>query len=448
MKIALIGAPNVGKSTLFNRLVGRRVALTHSQPGMTRDRLEGKTSIYDLEFDLVDTAGIDTCSPSDLAKEMNEQSFKAIQLSDMIFFMVDENMAVNKDLANFIRRSLKKTCQKPVTVLVNKIDRNKGEWPDFLCLGFGEPVYISAEHNLGIPDLYHRISSVYSRRLFSSKETCDQNKTTKIAFVGRPNAGKSSLINAIIGDYRLIASQKAGTTHDAVEVDWLYKERRFVLIDTAGQRKRSKVVENQEFLYVNSAVKTSASADVFVLVVDALCPLEKQDLTIAEQATKKGKPVIVAINKWDLVKNPLAAMDDIKYQVSHTLPIIGDASIVPVSATRSHNLNKLIDVCISVYNRMGAKIETSRLNKWLKRAMEEKSPPLFKGKEVKIKYIVQVSVNPLRFVLFTNTQTLLKSYERYLLNNLRDAFSLWGGPIAFQYRKEDNPYKKHESSQS
>ncbi|MDR1031837.1 MAG: ribosome biogenesis GTPase Der [Holosporales bacterium] len=444
MKIALIGAPNVGKSTLFNRLAGRRIALTHSQPGMTRDWLESHASIYDLKFDLIDTAGIDPQAVSDLAKEMNAQSLRAIQAAEIIFFMIDENIVVHKDLANFIRASFKKTGQKQVLLLMNKIDRNH-EVLDCQCLGFGDPIGISAEHNIGISDIYYRLLDIWPEgekalNCDTSSKLKSQNKI-KIVFVGRPNAGKSSLINATVGGCRLITSKDAGTTHDAVAVDWLYKGRNLVLTDTAGQRKRSKVVEHQEFLYVNSANKASTFADVVVLVVDALYPLEKQDLTIARHAYESGKPVAIALNKWDLVKNQKAVMEETKYQVSHALSQLGgEASIIPVSAVKSQNLNKLIDYCIDVYGKMGTEISTSKLNQWLKQALEEKAPPLFKQREVRIKYITQIGTHPLKFVLFANTSVLLKSYERYLLNSLRQAFSLWGGPLVFQYRKEENPY--------
>ncbi len=460
MKLALIGAPNVGKSTLFNKLVGRRIAITHDVAGMTRDRLEHRASFRDIDFSIIDTAGVTTRPENDIALEMNNQSYNAIKSSDAILFVVDNNFVVNVEIAEFIRGVFKKLGQKPVILLANKCDSYKNQFIDHDKLGFGKPILVSGEHNIGFEKLYvalkgleagfHEQNPLVSKQVLEkldaeqSPESQTNNapitRPIKLAFIGRPNAGKSTILNALIGEKRLITSNEAGTTRDAISIPWHHRGTDFILIDTAGQRKRTKVKDNQEFLSVNSANRAIKSSDVAILIVDATAPLERQDLNVAKLAGDIYKPIVIALNKWDLIKDKKAVLDEVKYQLGHCMSQIGGVSFLPVSGVKNLNLTKIIDASITAYNTSNIKIETSKLNRWLRCAIEEKAIPVCNGMEVKVKYMTQTGTSPLKFVLFCNVSRLIQSYERYLLNSLRKNFGLLGVPIVLECKKSDNPY--------
>lgn len=458
MKIALIGRPNVGKSTLFNKLIGKRVALVHDMPGVTRDRRFLAASLFDLEFDVFDTPGVIPSAVSrknregsnasggaiisdDLAKFTNEQSFEALKESDLLFFVIDAKDGVteyDKDIASWIRKSFKKAGCKPVVVIKNKIDANHA-FEDTSILGFDESIDISAEHNLGFDEIYHVLKKF---DFGESPKDAKMDDEIKIAIIGRPNVGKSTLINSIIGMNRLVTSDLAGTTRDSISVNWTYKNKKFTLIDTAGQRRRSKVNEKIEFFSVADAWKNIKQANVALVVLDISSPLDNQDITIARKAYLEGKIVIFVLNKSDLVVDAERVLEQIKERLRYEFAQVADVECVLASGKDKLGLARIFNVTLKLYENWNKRISTSALNKWLQDAIAKNHPPLANGLPIKIKYASQVASRPPTFVLFANRVSKLPvSYERYLLNDLRRAFEFKGVPLRLSLKEPKNPYK-------
>jgi GTP-binding protein len=428
MKIALIGRPNVGKSTLFNRLIRQRSAIVGEIPGITRDRKSMITDLYGLEFELIDTPGVDPASQNVLAISMNEQSLCAIRECNLVFFIIDVMDGVteyDKIIASWIRSSFKKVGNRNILLIKNKAEGRKEVYNSEI-LGFGEGVSISAEHNLGINNIYDELLKYNCKDVFQKSE----DKHIKIAIVGRPNVGKSTLINAIIEEDRLLTGEQAGITRDAISIKWTFKNRKFMLIDTAGQRRQSKAQGKIEYVSIMDAWKHIRLSNIVVVVVDIQNPFEKQDLLIAQKAYDEGKTVIFAINKSDIVGNPQEILKSIEERAVKEFAQLPGVACLLVSAKEKKGLARIFNVAIKLFDKCHEKIPTHVLNKWLQAVVTHKAPSLIKKLPVRLKYISQTNTNPPTFTIFSNrVEGFQKSYERYLLNNLRKSFGFEGVPL-------------------
>ncbi len=445
MKISIIGRPNVGKSTLFNRLAGSKLAIVGDMPGVTRDRKYASANLFGLNLQILDTPGVDPFSKNNsLAEGMNNQSFAAIKEADVVLFMVDAVDGIteyDKAIAEWVRSALKKTGNRPIILVKNKCEGKIVE-DNFQSLGFGEGIAISAEHNLGIDELYEAICSFEIDGDDSEQnESPSTDTAVKIAIVGRPNVGKSTMINAIISEDRLLTGDQAGITRDAISVDYIFKGRKFSIIDTAGQRKKSKVNEKIEETAVLDAWRYIKQANVVVVVMDIKNPFEKQDVTIARKAFDEGKVVIFAINKSDTVENPEKVAKEIEERAMKEFAQLPGAKCLLVSAKEKKGLARIFNVALELVDKWSVRISTAQLNKWFSTAIAKNPPPLVNGLPIKLKYISQTNTKPPTFVIFANrAEHLPKSYERYLLNQLRKSFKLAGIPLRLFVRQRENPH--------
>lgn len=440
MKIALIGRPNVGKSTLFNRLVGQKNAIVGDMPGITRDRKIIGADFFGIRVQVIDTPGVDTFSKDDLAKSMNLQSFAALSESDVVFFVIDAIEGVteyDKSVATWLRKSFKQCGNRPVVVIKNKCEKPSTQ-VDVARLGFGEGVAISAEHNLGFDGLLNAISDFD----FPEEEILGEEEIPlKVAIVGRPNVGKSTLINAIIGENRLLTGDKAGITRDSITLNWNYRGRKISLIDTAGQRKKSKIQEKIENVSVYDAWRYVKQSHVVVLVMDIRHPLEKQDITIARKAFDEGKIIIFALNKSDIVPNAEEIQKDVERRAKYEFSQLLGVPCLLVSAKEKLGLSRIFNKAFELYDKWNIRIPTSALNKWFQWAVEKNHPPLVNGMPIKLKYISQTNTRPPTFAVLANrSEHLPASYEKYLLNNLRKSFDFDGIPLRIFIRQRKNPY--------
>ncbi len=442
MKIALIGRPNVGKSTLFNRLVGQRNAIVGDMPGVTRDRKAVDADFFGIHIKVIDTPGVDTFSKDELAKSMNLQSVSAIDESDVVFFVIDVLEGVteyDRAIADWLRKSFKKSGNRPVVVIKNKNEKTSIHC-DVRQLGFGEGVAVSAEHNLGFDEIFNVINGFDFPEEEEMKST---ENTLKVAIVGRPNVGKSTLINAIIGENRLLTGDKAGITRDSISLNWKYRGREISLIDTAGQRKKSKVQDKIENVSVFDAWRYVKQSHVVVLLMDIRQPLEKQDIVIARKAFDEGKIIIFALNKSDSVPNAQEIQKDIERKIKNELSQLSSVPCLLVSAKEKLGLSRIFNKAFELYDKWNVRISTSTLNKWFQWAVEQNHPPLVNGMPIKLKYISQTNIKPPTFAVFANrSEHLPVSYERYLLNNLRKSFGFDGIPLRIFVRQRENPYNK------
>ncbi len=453
-KIAIIGRPNVGKSTLFNRFVGRRIALVHDQPGMTRDRREANAELYDLKFKIVDTAGLADPDSSTLTEAMRQQTLVAIRQADVVLFVVDGRQGCtpyDRDLANLLRKE-----NKPIVVLANKCEGRHGEigLAEAAALGLGEVIPISAEHGLGMSDLYQALIPYFADEMAEDGSTSDEDEgldeirvknkaPIKLAIVGRPNVGKSTLINKLIGEERLLTADMPGVTRDAISLDWIYQGQAFELIDTAGMRRRGKITAAAEKLANVDTQKAIQFAEVVILIIDATAPFEKQDLSIAYDIVNEGRALIVALNKWDLVKDKQALQNHISDVLETQLTQVRGIPCLPISAKEGKNLAKMMDAVMSIYQTWNRRLTTSQLNRWLEYVTEAHPAPMVAGRRIRLKYMTQVKTRPPTFALFsTKSDQLPESYTRYLVNQLRKDFKFDGVPIRIQVRATKNPYAK------
>lgn len=467
-KIAIIGRPNVGKSTLFNRLVGRRVALVHDQPGMTRDRREEQATLYGLTFLLTDTAGLADPDDSTLTKAMYEQTMRAVEDATLVLFVIDAREGCtpfDRDLANILRKA-----NKPILVIANKAEGRYEQLgiAEGTGLALGEVIPISSEHGLGMGDMYQALCPYFADEVEEDDENTNEvdedeetfvtdseeklalengkkstipAKPIQLAVVGRPNVGKSTLINRLIGEERLLTADMPGVTRDAISIQWSYKETAIKLIDTAGIRRRSKVTSSAEKLAILDTDKSIQFAEVAILMIDATCPFEKQDLTIAETLTREGRAVVIALNKWDLVDNKGILLKELQETIETHLSQIKGVALVPISAQKGKNLDRLMDAVLNVYHLWNKRISTGQLNKWLEYVLQAHPTPAINGRRIKIKYMTQIKTRPPTFALFASqAEELPTSYTRYLVNNLRKDFDLPGVPIRIQVRGSKNPY--------
>ena len=447
LKIAIIGRPNVGKSTIFNRLTGTKEALVHDKPGLTRDRKEGKANISDLNFTIIDTAGLEKADKGSLEQLMMEQTSKAIDEADIIMFTIDGRDGVtplDHDFAKMVRKK-----NKPTIMLVNKSE-NERKSPGIIesyKLGFGSPVALSAEHGIGFGDLYDAITETVEKYKLEEKATEDEDKKPDLmlAIFGRPNVGKSTLFNAILHDNRSIVSDVAGTTRDSIYVDFYHNGTLIKLVDTAGIRKKHRSGDFLEELSVNDSQKSLKYANVVALVIDAKQGIDKMDRKLADEILYEGKALVFVMNKWDSLSNEEREVANFNLEslMSYSLAQAKTCPVVRCSALKEHRVMDILDSVVKVYGDWNTKISTSKLNDWLKAATEETPPPTSKtGKRVKLKYMTQISTRPPFFKIFTtsNLAGFPSSYVNYLRNSMRKAFNIKGTPIRISIKKTGNPY--------
>jgi GTP-binding protein len=436
--LALIGRPNVGKSTLFNRLTGKPHALVHDAPGVTRDRREGAASIADLQFSVMDTAGIDEAEKGSLQSRMTAQTMRASQDADVILMMVDGKAGitpVDEQFAKLLRKS-----KKPLLLAVNKAEGKAARSTilDAHRLGLGEPIAISAEHGEGMGELYEALAP-FAKDVPEEKLPEDGGALT-IAIVGRPNVGKSTLLNTILGEERVLTGPEAGITRDSITVTYKHEGKDIRLVDTAGMRKKANVNEKLEKMSVGDTLRAIQYAQVVVVVMDAEQPLEKQDNAIAALVESEGRAMVIAINKWDTVKEKEHFIKAFRQRFEKVLPQIKGVPVVPISGERNYNIGKLFSACFEAYSIWNTKIGTGELNRWLEAMLEAHTPQLVSGRRLKIRYITQKSARPPSFILFSNLKEVPENYLRYLVNGMRERFALHGVPIRLTVKKNKNPY--------
>lgn len=463
LKVAIIGRPNVGKSTLFNRLVGRKVAIVHDQPGVTRDRREAPAKLQDLRLRVIDTAGYEYSKEDSLEKRMWEQTQRAIAEADASLFLFDARDGLqpyDEHFANLLRQS-----GKPVILLANKCEGKLQEDSihEAYKLGLGEPIPFSAEHGLGLLDLYDALKELAEAKAEqaeteemslskeeaaelaaednSSEDEAYKKRPIQLAIVGRPNVGKSTLVNALLKDERMLTGPEAGVTRDAITSEWTYQGRKINLVDTAGLRRQAKIEDSLEKMAAASTKHAAFMAQVVVLVLDVDAVLDKQDLTIARQVLDEGRALVIAVNKWDIA-NRKEAIQRLNDKLQTSLTQAEGVPTVTISALKGENLDKLMRAVLKVYDRWNKRIPTAPLNQWFADMIDKYPPPLGKNKRrIKLRYITQAKTRPPAFYIFSsNPEGLPDAYLRYLTNQLRGCFDLGGIPIRITVRKTKNPY--------
>ena len=429
--VTIVGRPNVGKSTLFNRIAGRRISITEDTPGITRDRIYAECQWLDNYFTLIDTGGIEPNTTDTIFEQMRIQAEIAIDMADVVLFMVDGKEGLRADdteVAQMLRKA-----NKEIILLVNKMDRfvDEDNIYEFYKLGLGDPVSISSAEALGIGDLLDEIISKFDK----SMNTEEEDDSIKIAVIGKPNAGKSSIINKIIGEERVIVSDIPGTTRDAIDTKFESNYKKYTLIDTAGIRKKSKVLESVEKYSVLRAFTAVERADICILVIDADKGVTEQDIRIAGYSHDSNKGMIIAVNKWDLIEKDNKTFKEFTDDIRQKLAYAPYAPIMTVSALTGQRVNKMLDAVDEVYSFRNLRISTGVLNDILTEAVLMNQPATVKGKRLKIFYATQVAVNPPKFLIFVNDKEIVHfSYERYIENKIREAFEYKGTPIIIEFR--------------
>lgn len=461
--VAIVGRPNVGKSTLFNRLVGKRLALVDDTPGVTRDWREGEGRIAGMRFRVLDTAGLEEAPEGSLAGRMRRQTEQALAAADVALFLIDARAGVMPLDAHFA--ALLRRQKTPVVLVANKCEGRAGEGGliEAFALGLGEPVPVSAEHGDGMGDLFEALlpySDAAAARdadeawhgnaepgresdLTPNVEDEHDRGPLQLAIVGRPNVGKSTLINRLIGEERLLTGPEAGITRDSISVDWEFDGRRVRLVDTAGLRRRARVEAKIERLSGADTMRAIRFAQVVVLLLDAEAPLEKQELTIARQVVDEGRALIIAANKWDLIGDGKAVLAGIAETLERSLPQVRGVPVVTISALEGRNLDRLLRAAFAIYDVWRSRVPTARLNDWLAGVTAAHPPPMGAGgRRIRLRYATQVKSRPPTFAIWcSRPQELPESYLRYLMNGLRQDFALDGIPLRIQLRKGENPYE-------
>jgi GTP-binding protein len=451
--IAIVGRPNVGKSTLFNRLVGRRSALVDDTPGLTRDWRAGQGQLGDLTFTVLDTAGLEEAAPKSLESRMRAQTERAVQQADLVLFLVDARAGVtplDRHFAKWLRR-----MGRPVVLGANKCESKASisGLGETYSLGLGDPVPISAEHGEGMADLHEALKAhapadaVIAEEEeieFESPEEGDAPDTARpirLAIVGRPNVGKSTLVNRLLGEERVLTGPEPGITRDAIETPWSWRGRPMRLIDTAGLRRKARISDKLEQLSTSDTLRVVREAQVVVLVLDATLMLEKQDLTIARLVAEEGRALVIAVNKWDLIDAPQAALRKLRDRIEISLPQVKGVPFVTVSALQGRKLDELMKAVVSIHDLWNARLSTPKLNRWLEGVTESHPPPMVGGRRPRLRFMKQTTTRPPTFAIFgAKLTTLPEDYLRYLTNSLRETFGLEGVPVRIVLRQTENPY--------
>jgi GTP-binding protein len=438
--LAIVGRPNVGKSTLFNRLAGRKLAIVDDRPGVTRDRRFGTGRLGDLDVDLIDTAGFEDVTDESLEARMRRQTELALAQADVILFVIDARdgvVALDELFANVLRHA-----DKPVVLVANKTEGRAGDAGtlEAFSLGFGKPVPISAEHGEGLADLYAAVMAAAPEE-DDGDDGARGEKPIRLAIVGRPNAGKSTLVNRLVGEDRLLTGPEAGITRDAVSVDWEWQGRYVRLVDTAGLRRKARIEEALEKLSTQDTIRAITFAEVVLLVMDATHPFETQDLQIADLVEREGRALVFVLAKWDLVEDSGTRLKEFIEHAERMLPQLRGAAVIHLSAETGRGLDRLMPAVIKAHDDWSTKIKTRDLNDWLKMAVERHPPPAVEGRRVKPKYMAQTKARPPTFVLFASrADKLPDAYRRYLINSIRQSFDLPGTPIRITVKSGANPY--------
>lgn len=469
--LAIVGRPNVGKSTLFNRLAGKRLAIVDDTPGVTRDWREAGAELFGCSFKVIDTAGLEENFDDSIQGRMRKQTESALARADAVLFVVDGRSGLtpmDQHFAQWLRRQ-----KKPVILVVNKAENDKAVMSamgDSYSLGLGEPIALSSAHGTGLEDLFHALApylepeededDILDEQSFSDinleslddlegredyefvGEEDDPEKPIKIAIVGRPNVGKSTLLNAIVEDQRVMTGPEAGITRDSIAVDWEYEGRHFKLVDTAGMRKQSRVVNAIEKMSVEDSMRAIRLAQVVIMVIDAQTPFEKQDLHIAGHVADEGRALVIAVNKWDLIADKTELLDELQYMLETSLAQIKDVRFVPISALNGRNIDKLLKAALETYEFWNKRVSTGKLNRWLRGAESKNAAPLIGGRPNRLKYMAQIKTRPPTFAVWVSQpKELPPAYRRYLINSLRRDFEIESVPIRLLVRTSKNPYK-------
>src|SRR3954464_10601082 len=439
--IAIVGRPNVGKSTLFNRLVGRKLALVDDRPGVTRDRREGEASLLGLDFRVIDTAGYEDEDPETLPGRMRAQTIAAVREADAALFMIDARAGVtplDEEIGRWLRSE-----KTPVILAANKAEGRAGESGllEAWSFGLGEPIAISAEHGEGIADLFEQLQPHIERDEDGEDEAEECEGPLKLAIVGRPNAGKSTLINKMIAQERLITGPEAGITRDSIAVDWQWRGKPVRLIDTAGMRKKAKVEDKLEKLSVADARRAVDFAEVVVLLLDGTRGLEAQDLRIADHVLQEGRALVIAVSKWDAAQNGSSLFNGIKAALEEGLSQARGVPLLTVSGKTGKGIDQLLGAAFEIRETWSKRVTTGQLNRWFEEAVEKNPPPAPGGKRIKLRYITQVNTRPPAFVIFGNRlDDLPESYNRYLINSMRRELGFGAVPIRLHARASKNPF--------
>jgi len=454
--LAIVGRPNVGKSSLFNRIAGRRIAIVHDTPGVTRDRRVAEAVFAGMELRLIDTAGFEESAPESLSARMTGQTLAAIAEADALLFVIDVRAGVttgDEIIAAALHRA-----GKPVILAANKCEGRiePSALADVFALGFGEPLKISAEHALGMDELAAALEPLVPRApvveeeegFHEDEDDAEQAdfdyrlKPLRLALVGRPNVGKSSLFNQLLGEMRSITGPEAGLTRDSIAAPWKIDDRDVLLHDTAGLRKKARMAgETLEEMSVASTLDAIRFADCVIVIIDATQPFEKQDLTIADLIAREGRAIVFALNKWDLVDNKNGAISKLREQLDQSLPQVAGAAMVAISARTGEGLSRLPEAILAADRAWNSRAPTSALNRFLESALTRHAPPAIRGRRVRIRYMTQTKARPPTFALFGNQlDALPEDYQRYLVNGLRENFGLKGTPLRLVMRNTKNPY--------